>query len=62
MKCMKKERKRDHTNEEKIRQGRNPSEFEVQREKKMFWGEKKKVFCREKLKRSETNFALDLFK
>ena len=47
MKCMKKERKRDHTNEEKIRQGRNPSEFEVQREKKMF-GERKRKFSVER--------------
>ena len=36
MKCMKKDRKRDHTSEEKITLGRNPSGFEVQREKRVF--------------------------
>ena len=46
MKCMKNERKRDHANEEKITLGRNPSGFEVQREKRMFGKEKESFLSR----------------
>ena len=46
MKCMKNERKRDHTSEEKITLGRNPSGFEVQREKRMFGKEKESFLSR----------------
>ena len=47
MKCMKNERKRDHTSEEKITLGQNPSGFEVQREKRMFGREKESFLLRE---------------
>ena len=47
MKCMKNERKKDHANEEKITLGRNPSGFEVQREKRVFRREKESFTSRE---------------
>ena len=44
---MKNERKRDHTSEKKkITLGRNPSGFEVQREKRMFGKEKESFLSR----------------
>ena len=47
MKCMKKDRKRDHTSEEKIILGQNPSGFKVQREKKVFGTEEEGFLSRE---------------
>ena len=47
MKCMKNERKRDHTSEEEITLGRNPRRFRVKRE------------C---LRERKEVFMLDLFK
>ena len=60
MKCMKKDRKRDHTSEEKTTLGRNPSRFEVQREKRVF-GSEEEVFYRERSRRPEIDFVLDLY-
>ena len=53
MKCMKKDRKRDHTSEEKIILGQNPSGFKVQREKKVFGREKERK--RETIRKAPIN-------
>ena len=46
MKCMKKDRKRDHISEEKIILGQNPSGFKVQREKRVFGSEEEGFLSR----------------
>jgi len=51
MKCMKKERKQDHTSEEKIILGRKSTGFEVLREREKCLGGEETQNCREILKK-----------
>ena len=60
MKCIKKQRKRDHTRGKKQGSGRNPSREDEWVEGKLF-GREKEGFCRERSKKSESDLALDLF-
>ena len=57
---MKKQRKRDHTRGKNQGSGRNPSGEDEWVEGKVF-GREKEGFCRERSKKSESNFVLDLF-
>ena len=57
MKCMKNERKRDHTSEEENTLGRNPRRF---REKKECLGEKKEVFTLDLFKENASQWIEEL--
>ena len=56
MKCMKNERKRDHTSEEEITLGQNPRRF---REKRECLGEKKEVFMLDLFKENVSRWIED---
>ena len=58
---MKNEGKRDHTREEMINLGRNPSGIEVQREEKVI-GSEKTSFCRGRMRVMKFEIASKLFK
>ena len=57
MKCMKNERKRDHTSEEEITLGRNPRRF---REKRECLGEEKEVFTLDLFKENASQWIEEL--
>ena len=61
MKCMKNERFEKHT-EAKCKDKAEIQVGKMKRLREKCLGEKRKCFCREKSRKSESDFALDLFK